>query len=106
MSYTKQTWATGDTITAAKLNHMEDGIAGGGALMANLVGDALDKTWSEIDTAIRNGIPCLYAEISETETLITPITGTSADSGRYNVYMLGDVIYTATSPDGYPQFSD
>lgn len=28
MSYTKQTWATGDTITAAKLNHMEDGIAG------------------------------------------------------------------------------
>ena len=32
MAYTKQTWATGDTITAAKLNHMEDGIevAGGG----------------------------------------------------------------------------
>lgn len=27
MSYTKQTWATGDTITAEKLNHMEDGIA-------------------------------------------------------------------------------
>ena len=26
MSYTKQTWATGDTITAEKLNHMEDGI--------------------------------------------------------------------------------
>lgn len=30
MSYTKQTWATGDIITAEKLNHMEDGIAGGG----------------------------------------------------------------------------
>ena len=28
MSYTKQTWANGDIITAAKLNHMEDGIAG------------------------------------------------------------------------------
>ena len=28
MAYTKQTWATGDTITAAKLNHMEDGIEG------------------------------------------------------------------------------
>ena len=26
MSYTKQTWANGDIITAAKLNHMEDGI--------------------------------------------------------------------------------
>lgn len=33
MSYSKQTWATGDTVTAAKLNHMEDGIAeaGGGS---------------------------------------------------------------------------
>ena len=29
MSYTKQTWATGDVITAQKLNHMEDGIGGG-----------------------------------------------------------------------------
>ena len=26
MSYTKQTWQTGDTITAEKLNHIEDGI--------------------------------------------------------------------------------
>lgn len=30
MSYEKQTWATGDIITADKLNHMEDGIAGAG----------------------------------------------------------------------------
>lgn len=30
MSYTKQTWYTGDIITADKLNHMEDGIASGG----------------------------------------------------------------------------
>ena len=28
MSYEKQTWQAGDTITSAKLNHMEDGIAG------------------------------------------------------------------------------
>ena len=26
MSYEKQTWTTGDTITAEKLNHMENGI--------------------------------------------------------------------------------
>ena len=30
MSYTKNTWANGDVITAAKLNHMEDGIEGAG----------------------------------------------------------------------------
>ena len=27
MSYEKQTWVVGETITAEKLNHMEDGIA-------------------------------------------------------------------------------
>lgn len=32
MAYEKQTWECGETITAEKLNHMEDGIAncGGG----------------------------------------------------------------------------
>ena len=32
MAYEKQTWQTGDTITADKLNHIEDGI-GGSSLM-------------------------------------------------------------------------
>ena len=31
MSYTPTTWATGDTITAAKLNNMEQGIANAGS---------------------------------------------------------------------------
>lgn len=31
MSYEKQNWATGDVITAEKLNHMEDGIEDSGA---------------------------------------------------------------------------
>lgn len=30
MTYTKNTWANGDVITAAKLNNMEDGIANAG----------------------------------------------------------------------------
>lgn len=30
MTYTPNTWVTGDTITAAKLNNMEDGIANAG----------------------------------------------------------------------------
>lgn len=30
MAYEKQTWTTGEVITAEKLNHMEDGIAGAG----------------------------------------------------------------------------
>ena len=27
MSYTKNTWQTGDIVSSEKLNHMEDGIA-------------------------------------------------------------------------------
>ena len=30
MAYEKQTWQSGDVITAAKMNHIEDGIASGG----------------------------------------------------------------------------
>lgn len=63
MAYTKQTWATGDTVTASKLNHMEDGIAegGGGALIATVsdVGGVLtlDKTVQEIYDALLSGTP-------------------------------------------------
>lgn len=44
MSYTKQTWATGDTVTATKLNHMEDGIegAGGGGYDLVIVAETTD----------------------------------------------------------------
>ena len=61
MSYEKQTWANGDVITAEKLNHMEDGIAGAGGLVvrASLVDEStpyyvLDKTYSEILAAYTN----------------------------------------------------
>lgn len=33
MAYTKQTWETGQVITAEKLNHMEDGIEGGAVMV-------------------------------------------------------------------------
>lgn len=65
MAYTKQTWQTGETITADKLNHMEDGIAdgsgSGSVFNVNSSFDeqrgvyALDKTWQEIYDASKNG---------------------------------------------------
>ena len=64
MSYSKQTWSTGDTVTAAKLNHMEDGIAeagggssgGGDIVVVAFTTDnddnwVADKTYSELVTA-------------------------------------------------------
>ena len=54
MSYTPNTWQTGDTITAAKLNNMEQGVANaGGVLLVNATVSGrrvdLDKTWQEIN---------------------------------------------------------
>lgn len=56
MSYEKQTWESGQTITAEKLNHIEDGIAStGGVLIVHEVEEnnrsRLDKTWQQIADA-------------------------------------------------------
>lgn len=45
MSYEKQTWETGDVITAAKLNNMEDGIDD------KLIVTMLDNSTGELDAS-------------------------------------------------------
>ena len=65
MSYTPTTWATGDTVTATKMNKIEQGIAASGVdpLIVGLketptIGVAqLDKTFGEIYTAYASGRP-------------------------------------------------
>lgn len=58
MAYTKQTWATGDTITAEKLNHMEDGIAENSIYdIVFSMGETLEATglpFNELKTKIIN----------------------------------------------------
>ena len=64
MTYVKTNWKTGDTITADKLNNIEDGIAssgggGGGATVITAPEDAtevgLDMTFEEMKDAVLNG---------------------------------------------------
>ena len=58
MAYEKQTWTCGDTITADKLNHIEDGIANGwgDTLVVTLDSDGYtDKTVKEINDAFNTG---------------------------------------------------
>lgn len=53
MSYTPTNWQNGDTITADKLNKLEQGVAsaGGGALIVTAANGTLNKTWKEIHDA-------------------------------------------------------
>lgn len=80
MSYTKQTWAIGDTVTATKLNHMEDGIAGAGGYDAeititgvdysNLTGTIISGDYATLSSMIANNtLPVVKVNI------LSPSTG-------------------------------
>ena len=59
MSYTPTSWSTGDTITAAAMNKIENGIANAGS--ATIITDTngtLDKTFTEIYNLLVSGTPC------------------------------------------------
>lgn len=109
MAYEKQTWVTGEVITKEKLNHMEDGIAnGGGILFLSEDGSGtLDKTWNEINTALRNGQLVFVLKIEE-EYVDWLFVG-CAGIGRNNVYNLTalgsdaeSVEFTTDAPVGHP----
>lgn len=59
MAYEKTEWKNGDTITAEKLNHMEDGIAeGGGAFIVEFKDDEiwyLKQTFGDVYQNYLNG---------------------------------------------------
>lgn len=69
MTYTKNTWTTGDTVTAAKLNNMEDGIAAGGVMIVEVEGIngmlTADHTFAEIFEAMNGGTPVFLHIASE-----------------------------------------
>ena len=67
MAYEKHTWETGETITAEKLNNLEDGVASAGdgsgdsnEFIINVSRDSqynlvIDKTFDEVEAAYNNG---------------------------------------------------
>lgn len=113
MAYTPMTWVTGDTITADKLNNMEQGIASaGGAVQVGYTFSngtvTLDKTWQEIHDGMAAGNTCVIAfNLEDFDTYywgITTavITDTTYDSGNYGVSFSGRALATST-PTGYPE---
>ena len=108
MAYTKQTWQTGDTVTAEKLNHMENGIGSGGVLVVNMVYERLkvelDKTWKEIRDA---AFAVVYGDNGEGEidTFIVVYTYHEDSSDGYYVRIVdlqnGDqYTYVSDTADG------
>ena len=116
MAYEKYTWVDGELITAEKLNHMEDGIAGaggGGVLVVNANEDSsteslvLDKTWAEIQEAVVSHGAVVYIKLRGQDGIYSPVSvGTLPN--RYLVFTLAksDFVFTTDSIDGYPKYEN
>ena len=110
MSYTKQTWVTGDTITAEKLNHIEDGVADSGSVFNINVTEegttwTMNKTWNEIKNAFLSGkmlVVSLPNGIDEKYTTVVEIR-TQVNDSQYYVDTASSNYFCALSADGYPE---
>lgn len=102
MAYTKQTWATGDTITAAKLNHMEDGIAAGGSANRTDLKASLKNYMGASPIVTMNGLSFdeLWAIVSQNDIpniVFFPIT-----AGETELFKCANVVYSEyTTPVAY-----
>lgn len=108
MSYEPTNWKSGDTVTSAKLNKIEQGIAnaggGGGALIVTNTDGTLDKTWQEIHDAA----PLVWG-VSR-GYLYSPMLAVAEFDGEYIVSFFAPteqgnvefIDYVASSADGYP----
>lgn len=120
MAYEKQTWKCGETITADKLNHMEDGIAnsGGGTLEPLILressADTLDTTFGEIKEAFNSGRPIFFANRVESPvgngTQYAPMyeLGTLDEGGGYIASDITGavVMYNASADTDFPSASN
>lgn len=106
MAYTKNTWQTGDIVTSAKLNNMENGIANAGVFWIGIdrTGDnpKLNKKWSEINTALQNGqLPYILDNQDDSYSIIA-VTSFGVADGVYYLDCTADG-YVTDNPEGYPE---
>lgn len=106
MAYTPTNWKSGDVITSAKLNKLENGVAtsgGGGVLVVTIDENtgALSKTWQEIHDA---DFAVVRME-DDASVYISPVIATGVFTNGYSVICWdteGNIAYTTDSADGYP----
>lgn len=109
MSYTKNIWKSGDTVTSAKLNNIEDGIAAAAnenilVVHMNNISGTLDKTWQEIHDTLTNGklVSILTSGSNFINMMLINTAGFA--SNEYYVGMDGSdgTVFITDSANGYP----
>ena len=112
MTYEPTQWKAGDTVTSAKLNKLEQGVASNnvveGVMENNII--TLNKTWQQIwDNNYTNIII-----INNSLKTFSSITGLQNREGKTPQYILiadapgseTSVVFTCNSPDAYPSYTE
>lgn len=110
MAYEPTVWKSGDVVTSAKLNNMEQGIANAGAMIVHDNNGTLDKTWQEIHDAA----PFVTIIMGESGNLtIMPLFGIAEYDGAFALLCgfldmdgANGRMYFATSASGYPVLTE
>lgn len=113
MSYEPTNWKSGDVVTSAKLNKLEQGVAAaGGVLVVNVTESEVegsmvstcDKTAGEMAAALESGgiiFRVGYGDDSNYYTLVNA----SVAAGNYSFSDSGSITYEAASASEYPTSS-
>ena len=113
--YVAREWSGGDIVTAANLNHLEQGVEtaqGGGVLIIeesttennNATTHTLNKTWQEIHDAMIGGTICLVHQSESDYEAYLSILKCRARDGAYGL-VTDDNMYTSTNPTMYPAYN-
>ena len=98
MAYEPTVWKSGDVVTSAKLNKIEQGIANAGAMIVHDNDGTLDKTWQEIYDAA----PLVWLITNGNYVQMTSIDIEGFYVGFYDASGTTAYDYEASSADGYP----
>ena len=96
------TWTDGELITATKLNN-----TGGGCFDISVEDGVLDKTWTEILTALTAGKIARIIGSGEDFAFTEYVVAASTDEEFWYVYVAGNQgWYQTSSASGYPELTD
>lgn len=101
MSYTKTTWQTGDTITAEKLNNIENGIEANETAISQIdtSGDAYIVTYTSSPSGPVTDTTYADLETAAASGKILLVRG--ADSGKFYQLIKGKFVVNATANNAY-----
>lgn len=110
MSYTPTNWVSGDIITSAKLNKLENGVAAAGGLVVNITADetdpdtmVMDVTAGDLYAALEAGqcVSCKFVSDSGNQLgTIAACTYNETDGYGFDAGTLGT--FVAQTANDYP----